>query len=494
MTTRRILIAEIMHETNTFNNQLIGREDFASRYWLEGPAVENKLKDTNTEIWGLITAIKQLNWTYECPIAASANPSGPLNDKDWQYIKETIKAHLYKKKFDAVVLVLHGAMVTESTLDAEGDLLQEVRAITGNQIPIAVTLDLHANVSEKMAAHANLFKAYKTYPHTDQYELGQNIIADIKKILTQVSLPQVTLARRPMLDAANHGQTSPGQPMPQILQMASEYEQEDEVAAVSIQVGFPWADVPWIGPSVLVSGTDQEKNIAVAEALADQLWLSREQTQIKFPEPEQGIRIAQQAAPGDKPFIMADFADNPAAGAFGDSPNLLHHMLQARLKRAAFATISDPESVQLATQAGVGNNVKMELGGKGAPQLTPPLPLVGRVMNLSDGEFVCAGPMWKGVKFSMGKTAVVDVAGIQIIISSVPTAVMDLNVFRSQGIDPEKLLTIGLKSRNHFKAAYAPIARDNLLVDAGGIASMKLHELGYSNIPRPIWPLDPALE
>jgi microcystin degradation protein MlrC len=134
--------------------------------------------------------------------------------------------------------------------------------------------------------------------------------------------------------------------------------------------------------------------------------------------------------------------------------------------------------------------VRLSLGGKGAPELTPPLEAEAQVLRLADGEFVCAGPMWQGVRFSMGPTAVVRIGSVKVIISSVPTAVMDLNVFRSVGIDPEGLATIGLKSRNHFKAAYEPIARDTLLVDAGGIASMRLAELNYTRIPRPIWPLE----
>jgi len=188
--------------------------------------------------------------------------------------------------------------------------------------------------------------------------------------------------------------------------------------------------------------------------------------------------------------VLADFADNPAGGAYGDSPNLLRAMLEAGLDNAAFATISDPDSLTACRQAGEGAMVRLSLGGKGAPDLTPPLDIDAKVVRLTDGQYVCAGPMWQGVRFSMGPTAVVRAGGIDIMISSVPTAVMDLNVFRSMGIDPEKLTTIGLKSRNHFKAAYGPIARDTLLVDAGGIASMRLQKLSYSRIPRPIWPLD----
>lgn len=220
------------------------------------------------------------------------------------------------------------------------------------------------------------------------------------------------------------------------------------------------------------------------------LWHSRHDTQLEFARPDDAMALAARGKPGDQPLVLADFADNPAGGAYGDSPNLLRAMVEAGLENAAFATISDPDSVAECHAAGVGATVRLKLGGKGAPELTPPLDIEAEVVRLGDGHYVCAGPMWQGVRFSMGPVAVIRSGGIDIIISSVPTAVMDLNVFRSLGIDPEKLTTIGLKSRNHFKAAYGPIARDTLLVDAGGIASMRLAELNYTRIPRPIWPLE----
>ena len=164
-------------------------------------------------------------------------------------------------------------------------------------------------------------------------------------------------------------------------------------------------------------------------------------------------------------------------------------MLAAGLENAGFATIADSDAVQQASAAGVGKTIDVELGGKGAPDLTPPLEVSARIVSLTDGNYVCEGPMWKGVSFSMGPTAVLKIDEIEVIVSSVPTAVMDLNVFRSVGIDPARKTTLAVKSRNHFKAAYAPIARDTLLVDAGGIASMRLAELTYENIPRSIWPL-----
>ncbi len=488
--SRTILLAEIMHETNTFNRIATTRREFETRYWLEGDGVRQGLRDTNTEICGFLDAADQRGWTIVHPLAASASPSGPMTAEDWAQVVELIVAPLRRQSFDAVVLVLHGSMVTETTLDAEGDLLAKVRSLADPHTVIATTLDLHANVSPAMVTNADIIMAYRTYPHIDQYDRAQHMTQLLDRVFADRLEPRIGCARRPMMDAANHGQTAEGQPMLELLAQAERIEQDPRVLCASIQIGFPWADVPDQGPSVLVTGLDEEHCTAKAEELMEAVWQSRHQTQLAFPSPDDAVARAMVGKPGDAPLVLADFADNPAGGAYGDSPNLLRHMLDTGLENAAFATIADPKTVAAAEAAAEGAEIAVELGGRGAPDITPPLAARAKVLRLGDGNYICAGPMWRGVAFSMGPSAVLEIAGIEVIVSSVPTAVMDLNVFRSMGIEPTCKTTLAIKSRNHFKAAYAPIARETMLVDAGGIASMRLAELEYRHIRRPVWPLD----
>lgn len=487
--SRNILLAEIMHESNTFNQIATTKADFAGRYWLEGDEIAPNLAGTNTEVWGVLEAGKAKGWHITHPFAASASPSGPMAAADWDAVKSKITAPLRAGvKFDAIILVLHGAMVTQTAHDADGELLALVRALAGPETLLAATLDMHANVSEVMAQSADLLMAYRTYPHVDQFDRGQHVADLIETTLSEGQDLTLSFARKAMMDAADHGRTSPPGPMNRLLTRAEEIERDPSVVCVSLQIGFPWADVDHQGPSVVVTGTDQVACDAYANEMIDALWASREETQLQFAQPDDAL--ARALEPGDGPFIMADFADNPAGGAYGDSPNLLRHMVDADLQNAAFATISDPISVQRAVSAGEGATIEMEIGGRGAPELTPPLLIRGQVTVINDGEFVCEGPMWKGVQFSMGPSAVVQVGGIEIILSSVPTSVMDLQVFRCMGIEPATKSVLALKSRNHFRAAYEPLARGVLLVDAGGIASMRLAELPYRNLQRPVWPLD----
>ncbi len=491
----RILLAEIMHESNTFNTIATTKADFAGRYWLEGDEIGEALEGTNTEVWGVLEAGKLYGWQITLPFAASASPSGPMAAETWQEVKDKITAPLKSgETFDAIILVLHGAMVTQTSADADGELLALVRALAGAGTLIAATLDMHANVSCQMAQSADILMAYRTYPHIDQFDLAQHLAGIVHSVLVRGQKPQMTFARKAMMDAADHGRTNPPGPMNRLLARAEEMEQHPDILSASLQIGFPWADVDHQGPSVAVTGWDREVCEAYGSELLEALWQSREETQLNFARPEEAMQVALKGRPGDRPFIMADFADNPAGGAYGDSPNLLAQMLAADLQNAAFATISDPVAVQKAIAAGEGAEVEMEIGGRGAPRLTPPLTIAGKVTLLNDGEFVCEGPMWRGVAFSMGPSAVIQVGGVEIILSSVPTAVMDLQVFRSMGIEPSDKTTLALKSRNHFRAAYGPLARKVLLVDAGGIASMRLLELPYQHLTRPTWPLDEAQE
>jgi microcystin degradation protein MlrC len=488
--TRQILLAEIMHETNTFNTIATTRDDFAARYWLEGEEVADKLANTNTEICGFLEAARHYDWQVTLPLAASASPSGPMAVEDWKNVVDLITSPLRQQSFDAVVLVLHGAMVTQTTLDAEGELLGLVNELSGPDAVIAVTLDMHANVSDAMVENAHMMMAYRTYPHVDQAERGKHMAKLLEKVFREKLKPKLYFARRAMMDGANHGQTAPGQPMPGLLAKADVVEADERVLCASIQIGFPWADVACQGPSVLITGVDDDHCTQVGAQLMEDVWQSRHDTQLVFPTPEQAMAEAKKGRAGEPPLVLADFADNPAAGAYGDSANLLRHMLAAKLSNAAFATICDPASVEQAIQAGKGAFIEVRLGGCTVPEITPPLEAKARVKTIGDGKFICAGPMWKGVAFAMGRSVVLVLDDIEVIVSSVPTSVMDLNVFNAMGIDPEARTTLAVKSRNHFKAAYGPIARKTMLVDAGGIASMQLSTLPYKNLVRPVWPLD----
>ena len=505
--TKRVLVGAILHETNTFNAVPTRLADFAGRYLVFGEEqARARLAGTGTEVGGFLEAAAAHGWEIVLPVAAACGPSGPLAAADWAALRQAMLSAT--GRFDGVLLALHGAMVSEDCLDPEGELLAALRARHGERVPIVATLDMHANVSARMVAAADAFFPYRTYPHVDHFDCAVEAAGALARLMQEADrdwadrggtgrLTRTVLARPPMIDAADHGRTGPPGPMNALLGHAAALAAaRPGVVSAGLTIGFPWADVPDVGPAAMVSvmadaAVDPR---ALALDLGHRLWESRAETQLDFADIETAIAAAR--APGDdpRPLVLADFADNPAGGAYGDSPNLLRAMLEAGLENAAFATICDPAAVALAGEAGEGAVLELALGGRLAPEITPPLALRARVLRLHPGTFRCEGPVLRGLDVDMGPMALLEAAGLRIVVASRALAVTDLNLFRALGIEPATLSVIGLKSRNHLRAAFAPISRDILLVDAGGIATMRLSQIPYSRIRRPLWPLDPLAE
>jgi microcystin degradation protein MlrC len=284
--------------------------------------------------------------------------------------------------------------------------------------------------------------------------------------------------------------TSPG-PMTEMLERAARLESEPGVLVVSVHAGFGWSDIPDAGPSNTVTGDGQDaKYREIAEGLMDEAWRTRQQGSTTFYSVAEAMEVAETPDRSGKPLVLADFTDNPGGGGYGDATNLLAGMLSAQLANAAFAPISDPAAVRECMAAGTGARLSLEIGGRIDPAFGPPLRVVGTVRHLGDGAYVCDGPMWQGLKMSMGDCAVLRVAGIDILLASNRFQITDLQQFLSVGIDPRKKAVIGLKSSQHFRAAFQPIARKVLIVDAGALTSPDFTRFSYTKLRRPIWPLD----
>ena len=424
------------------------------------------------------------------PVAAAATPSGKVTASAWAELSDVLLGAL-NTPVDGILLALHGAMVTETTDDAEGELLARIRARYGEAVPIVVTLDLHANVTDRMAALANALIAYRSYPHVDMYERGQQAADLLARAMTGKIRPRCVVARRPTLDGVDHGRTTKPGPMLDALKLAQSYDGESGLLAVSIQAGFPWADILEAGPSVAVTGDGESNRFrSIADAIMDLVWRTRAATTLELVSLDDAITIARQADDSGRPLVLADFTDNPGGGGYGDATKLLGRMIQADLQNAAFVPITDPDAVYQCQTAGVGAKLTLDIGGKMDPDFGAPLKVMGTVERLGSGEFVADGPMWKGLRMSMGACAVLSVGGLEIVLASNRFQITDLQQFVSLGIDPLKKAVIGVKSAHHFRAAYQPIARKVLTVDAGGLTTPDFRRFAYHKVRRPIWPLD----
>lgn len=488
-----VLTAEFAHESNTFSRCPADYAAFQDRGFALGEAAIAARGEANTSIAGFLDIGRPAGWRVIHAISASAQPSGPVTrdayDRIAGVIVEAAKAHA--GSIDGVLLGLHGAMVTEFCEDGEGELLERLRAVLGKDVPIGITLDPHANVTRKMTDLADIVVSYKTYPHVDVRETGRLAAGIMQRTLAGEIRPVTLRVERPMLEEVNGGRTDIG-PMVERIAKAKAYEQEPDVFAVSVNGGFGNADIAEVGPTVLVTCQgDHERHRAFADALAEDMWQRRFEVITPFLSVEDAVAEAASYVRSSGPLIIADYADNPGGGGYGDATELLRGMIAADLEDACFGPIVDPEAAAELRQAEPGTTVSVRLGGKVDPEIGGgPLSLTGTLVSVSDGDYVGDGPMLGGLHASWGPCAVLRVGGIEILVTTLRSQMNDLQQFRAFGIDPAAKRVVGLKSMQHFRAAFEPIAGKVIVCDSGALCTPDLSKLPYRRARRPIFPLD----
>jgi microcystin degradation protein MlrC len=492
----RVLTARFMHETNTFSRvktdmPLIRRRDFH----LENE-IPQAFRGTRSALGATFEAADKFGWSLIHPVSANPNPSGIVTDNAFETIAGMIlDAVVIKGPVDGALLHLHGAMVTETHEDAEGELLARLRDRLGPQVPIVATLDLHANVTRRMADSASALIAFRTYPHIDMYERAWQGAELLDRAMRGEVRPVTVIARRPMLYGLDRGRhLSP--PMAELLSRADRLEQQGEVLAVSICAGFSRSNIADVGPSVTVT-TDGaiERGRDIGESFMDHVWETRDYSSFTLLPATEAVHLANGGRFGDRPLVIADYTDNPGGGGYGDATELLRGLVEGGVERVAFHAICDPQTVEDGMRAGVGARTRLTLGGKTDPALGGgPLALDGEIVCLTNGKFIAYGPMGGGVERNYGPSMVFRVGGVDIVVITNNGQATDLGQFTSLGIDPTRYTTVCVKSMQHFRAAFAPIAREVILVDTGALcAEIYTPEL-FTKVRRPIWPLDPIAD
>jgi len=492
----RVLTGQLMHETNTFAVKPTDVAAFERLFCHRGEAaIREHLTGTNCETAGYIDAAEAHGWELVPTVAAFATPAGLVTDVAFDELGGLILDALREMgPFDGIALALHGAMVTESFEDAETELLTRIRAIAGPDVPIATTFDLHANVGPAFAGLCDIVCSYRTYPHVDMRVRARRAGDLLQRAMAGEIRPRLFHARRPLLHGADGGRTDT-EPMISLLKTADAIMAADPgVLDISINAGFDQSDIFDAGPNVIVTGDGSDGRFQViAEALMDEIWATRASVGNSYLTTGRAAEIARSHNWNGRPLVIADYADNPGAGAYGDATNLLASMLKAKLQDACFGPLLDPESAADMHDVGVGARGTFVIGGRTDPRLGGgPLLLTGEVVAVSDGGFVCDGPMWAGMRKSFGPTAVLRSGGVDILVVSRIMQITDLQQFLANGIDPRRKRTVALKSMQHFRAAYEPMADRVIVCDSGALASPDLSRLPYTKVRRPIFPLDAA--
>ncbi len=491
---KRFVTAIFRHETNTFSPLPTPLEafDFVSGGGepAGGEAAVAALSGTNNPVAAYLDIAREQGAELVFPIAANAHPSGPVADAAFEYVATAI-AEAVAAGCDALLLDLHGAMVSQSHDDGEGELLSRLRAIAPD-LPIAVSLDFHTNLSARMVENATVIAGYCTYPHVDMYQTGERAGRLLMRALAGEVRPRMAWRSLPMITHMLR-QTPAQQPMKDIMDAAMAAEASSRVLAASLFGGFPHADIPHVGLSGLVVGDGDD--LAAGELLAelmDLAWQRRADFVFEIEAPAESIARARELKGG--PIVLVDHGDNAGAGGNQDTMAVLAEVMRQGLVDVAVGPIWDPPSVERMIAAGVGQTVDLELGGKtDVPAMNlkgEPLAISGAVRRITDGRFTVTGPMMTGMTLDMGRTAVLEAGTMEIVVSSRRMEPFDTGVFSHAGIDPRAKKYLLIKSRQHFRAGFGELAAHIVLVAGPGVCSSDYELFPFEKLRRPIYPLD----
>ena len=490
----RIILGGITHEANTFCPHAADMTDFTDRQVMRGDEMLANWQTTGTEQAGALSVLTaHPNCEVVPTFLARGLSCGPIQEETYRgLLDELLQCIQAALPADGVLLVLHGAMMAEHEPDATGDVLEQVRAIVGPDVPVVGTLDLHANVTQRMVEQATALIGYHTAPHVDMYETGQKVAQVLTSTIEGRLAPTTALVRLPMLLTPENSTHNWG-PLAKVIDMALEMEHSGAIVHGSIYPVQPWMDMSDVAASVMVvTNDDLEGAQAQANTLANRFWSLRHDFTSELIPPDEAVQRALDLREGT--VILCDSADSTTSGSTGDSTAILAALLRAApFEEIALANVVDPHMVALAIEAGVGATIHVEVGGSRAPEYFDPVAMDCYVKTISDGAFTFKGPGMRGVPHQMGRTVVLHSGGIHLVVMEHAVSQWDPQMYRTVGEEPTDARMVQVKSPMAFRAGYEGIFNDVFIVAAPGAANPDLASLPWKHLPRPIYPLDPEV-
>ncbi len=500
----RLMIAMMKHETNTFSPVPTPLARFGNGPGpLYGEAAVAAYRGTGTGLGAYLDLAEREGAEIVLPIAAGASPSRPVEDAAYEHMAGIICDAVAKGGYDGIMLDLHGAMVTESLEDGEGELLRRIRAIDP-KTPIAVAYDMHANLYDAMIENATVVAGYRTYPHIDTYDTAKRAGEILLRSMRGEVHPVMEWGNVPMLPHVMR-QGSDDHPnrelQARVAAMSAPGSTEGALAA-SLFTGFPHADIANAGLSAVVV-TDGDRALAerLRDELLDRAWAEREAFVYPIEPLEQSMARAKAlgaseagAQAGDGPIVLLDHYDNCASGGTMDTTAVLAAILRLGLDNVAAFAIYDPAAVSQAIAAGIGAEIALAIGGRMAmpaiPGASRPLTVTGTIKTIAHGRFRNRGPMGRGVLMDMGPSVVLDTGKVEIALISRHVEPSDLNCLLALGIDPMQKRYVMLKSRIHWRAGLGAVAKAVVDCAGMGVCTSDYSDLSFTKVRRPIYPLD----
>ncbi|WP_316195104.1 MULTISPECIES: M81 family metallopeptidase [unclassified Bradyrhizobium] len=482
----RVFSAALATETNTFAPMPTGLATFHERAYFPAGSHPDKMQMHGGPLWAARQVGPSRGWTLIEGLVAAAVPNGVVTRQAFETLRDQILADLKAAlPVDMVLLGLHGAMIADGYGDCEGELITRVREIVGPDVVIGGTLDPHCHMSEAMVAGADLLICWKEYPHTDIFERAQELVEFCAALAEKRLMLRHALVDTNMIVTLH----TTREPVRSFVDRVSALEGKEGIVSVSIVHGFGWGDTPSMGTKVLVYSDaavdpDGARAAALARRLADELIAMREAVTERMP----GVDAAlDQALATEGTIVLADASDNPGGGAPGDSTFLLQRIIERKIDNVCLGPVWDPIAVRIAFDAGVGAKLPLRIGGKIGPLSGDPIDAVWEIKALKQ-DMVMTG--LAGTPAKLGDCALIACGGVEVVITTFRCQAFGTDLFTQLGCDPATHKLVVVKSAQHFRAAYAPIATAVITVDAPGVVARDLTTLPYKTIKRPKWPLD----
>ena len=483
----RIAVGGFQHETNTFAPTKAELRYFEeAEAWpglVRGSALPGAVAGINLPVAGGIEALRALGHEILPLCWCSAPPSAQVTDEAFETISGMLLADLKDSgRIDGVYLDLHGAMVTETHEDGEGELLKRLRNFLGMEVPIAISLDLHANVTPEMVALADLIEIYRTYPHIDMADTGARAARGLHSLLRGEAGREKAFRQLPFLLPLTGGCTFM-EPAGSLYRSIPNILNEKRITSLSFACGFPPADIHNAGPSVVAYGPDRAIAEEAAESFAQEVL--RQETSFAgdiFPAEEAVRRAGEIARGASRPVVLADTQDNPGAGGNGDTTGLLRALIEQQAEGAVLGVLYDPEVAVQAHGMGEGASIRVSLGAKSGWPGVQPVEAQARILALTQGKSLGTGPFYKGAHIDLGLCALLEIGGVRVLVGSRRTQAADQSMFRQAGIEPGDTKILVLKSSVHFRADFQPIAETVMVAAAPGPNPVDHTRLDYKRL------------
>lgn len=480
-----LAVARLWYEANSFSPAIADLGHFRRREWATGEHALAAHSGGTTELSAVADLAARGIWRVVTLRSASAGPGGPMAENLFAQALEETVAGLAGRHWDAVYLSLHGALVTTERPRADLDFVRAVRDAIG-KTPLGASFDLHANLAPEMVELLDFASGYRTYPHVDMRETAHRVLAKLARQLKGAPPLKGAIAKIGAILPSHNMRTDAG-PMAEMMAKARDVESERNLLDASIFGGFAYGDSPDAGASAMSWAEDEAAAKAGASELAAAMTRLAPRFRAALPGAEEAIALARRAPPGL--VAVTEPSDNPMSGGLGDTTGLFRALLAARpTEPTVFAFFSDPSIVARARAAGIGKTVDVALGGRIAPVFGAPVSAKAKVLRLTDGKFVNLGPMERGVAIDLGGSAVLEVEGIQVVVTASCYAADDPGFYRLHGIELAKTRLLAVKAKNHFRAGMGPFCRSIVDCETPGPAASDLSTLPYRHIPETLRP------